>query len=57
MAQNPYLIGRTAVLNAIKVLNGETVEKKIDVPVTWVTIDNLDDPEIQNVLKPEEVIK
>lgn len=55
--QNPYLIGRTAVLNAIKVLNGETVEKKIDVPVTWVTIDNLDDPEIQNVLKPEEVIK
>ena len=57
VAQNPYLIGRTAVLNAIKVLNGETVEKKIDVPVTWVTIDNLDDPEIQNVLKPEEVIK
>ncbi|MCD7993081.1 MAG: substrate-binding domain-containing protein [Clostridia bacterium] len=57
VAQNPYLIGRTAVLNVIKVLNGETVEKKIDVPVTWVTIDNLDDPEIQNVLKPEEVIK
>jgi ribose transport system substrate-binding protein len=57
VAQNPYLIGYTAVENAIKVLKGESVEKKIDVPVTWITKDNIDDPEIQNVLKPKEVIK
>lgn len=57
IAQNPFLIGYTATENVIKVLNGEEVEKKIAVPVTYITADNIDDPEIQNVLSPAEVIK
>lgn len=57
IAQNPFLIGYTATENVIKVLNGEEVEKKIAVPVTWITAENIDSEEIQNVLTPAEVIK
>ena len=56
IAQNPFLIGYTATESVIKVLNGEEVEKKIAVPVTYVTAENIDDPDIQNVLTPQEVI-
>ncbi|NLD59964.1 MAG: ABC transporter substrate-binding protein [Clostridiales bacterium] len=57
VAQNPFLIGYTATQNVIKVLKGEQVEKKIAVPVTWITAENIDQPEIQNVLTPVEVIQ
>ena len=57
VAQNPFLIGYTATENAIKVIQGEEVEKQISVPVTYVTAENIDQPEIQNVLNPEEVIE
>ncbi len=40
IAQQPDLIGATAVDTAIKLINGETVEKSIPVEVTLVTAEN-----------------
>ena len=40
IAQQPGLLGATAVENALKIINGETVEKNIPVEVTLVTKDN-----------------
>ena len=42
IAQQPALIGSTAVENAVKLINGETIEKSIPVEVTLVTKDNVD---------------
>jgi len=42
VAQQPALLGSTAVENALKLINGETVEKKIPVEVTLVTKENAD---------------
>jgi len=42
IAQQPELIGSTAVDNAIKLMNDETIEKSIPVEVTLVTADNVD---------------
>ncbi len=40
IAQQPDLIGATAVETAIKLINGETVEKAIPVEVTLITAEN-----------------
>ena len=42
IAQQPALIGSTAVSNALKLINGEEIEKSIPVEVTLVTIDNVE---------------
>jgi len=42
IAQQPALIGSTAVDNALKLINGETIEKSIPVEVTLVTAENVD---------------
>ena len=42
VAQQPALLGATAVENALKLINGETVEKSIPVEVTLVTKENAD---------------
>ena len=42
VAQQPALLGSTAVENALKLINGETVEKKIPVEVTLITKENAD---------------
>ena len=42
IAQQPALIGATAVENAVKLINGQTVEKSIPVEVTLVTAENAD---------------
>ena len=42
IAQQPDLIGSTAVENALKIMNGESIEKEIPVEVTLVTKDNVD---------------
>lgn len=55
IAQNPYYIGYTGVENAVKVLNGEKIEKKIESPVVWVDAENMNDAEILNVLNPKEI--
>ena len=40
IAQQPALIGSTAVENAVKLINGEGIAKSIPVEVTLVTKDN-----------------
>jgi ABC-type sugar transport system substrate-binding protein len=40
VAQNPYQMGYLAVQNAVKVLNGETVEKFVDSGSKMITADN-----------------
>ena len=40
IAQQPDLIGSTAVANAVNLINGQTIEKSIPVEVTLVTKDN-----------------
>ena len=42
IAQQPALIGSTAIDNAVKLINGETIAKSIPVEVTLVTIENVD---------------
>ena len=42
IAQQPALIGSTAVTNALKLINGETIEKSIPVEVTLVTAENVE---------------
>ena len=42
IAQQPALLGATAVQNAVKLINGETIEKSIPVEVTLITKDNAD---------------
>jgi ribose transport system substrate-binding protein len=42
IAQQPKNLGKTAVNIAIKAVNGEAVEKNVPVPVTTVTIANVD---------------
>ena len=40
IAQQPDLIGKTAVEQAVKLINGETIDKAIPVEVTLITKDN-----------------
>ena len=42
IAQQPALLGATAVQNAVKLMAGETVEKNIPVEVTLITKENAD---------------
>lgn len=43
VAQNAFTMGETGVLEAIKVINGETIEERIDTGVTLVTAENAAD--------------
>lgn len=43
IAQNAYQMGETGVKEALKVINGETVEERIDTGTTLVTEDNAGD--------------
>jgi ribose transport system substrate-binding protein len=40
IAQQPALLGATAVENAVKLMGGESIEKDIPVEVTLITKDN-----------------
>ncbi len=53
IAQQPELIGSTSVANAVKLINGETIDAKIPVEVTLVTIDNVD---TFNAKAPVEIV-
>ncbi|GGG03992.1 substrate-binding domain-containing protein [Paenibacillus abyssi] len=52
ISQDPAAIGYMGVENAIKVINGEEVEKKTDVPAVYVDNSNIDDEDIQKILYP-----
>jgi ribose transport system substrate-binding protein len=52
VVQNPMLMGYLGVMTLVKHLHGEKVEKRIDTGVALVTPDNMNQPEIQELLHP-----
>jgi ribose transport system substrate-binding protein len=52
VVQNPVLMGYLGVMTAVKSLKGEKVEKRIDTGVVLVTPENMDKPEIKELLYP-----
>jgi len=51
--QNPFKMGYLGVKTMIQYLHGEKVDKEIDTGVTLVTNENLQDPEITEILHPD----
>src|SRR6266446_1606313 len=52
VVQNPMLMGYLGVVTAVKHLRGEKVEKRIDTGVSLVTRENMDQPQISELLHP-----
>lgn len=52
IVQNPFKMGYEGVKAAVDHLQGKPVEKRIDTGVTVVTLENLNQPEIQKLLYP-----
>ena len=48
--QNPIKIGYLGVIAAVEYLSGKKIEKRIDTGVVIATPENMDDPEIKNLL-------
>jgi ribose transport system substrate-binding protein len=51
--QNPFKMGYLAVATMSRLLKGEKVEPRIDTGATFVTKQNLDDPEIRELVLPD----
>jgi len=51
--QNPLKMGYLGVKTAVAYLRGETVEDRTDTGVTIATPENMDDPEISQLLSPD----
>ena len=49
--QNPFKMGYEAVKSMVRKLNGETPERKVDTGVQLLTRENLETPEMQQLLK------
>jgi len=52
VVQNPLLMGYLGVMTLIKALQGEKVEKRIDTGVVLATPENMDQPQIKELLHP-----
>ena len=52
IVQNPFNMGYLGVKAALDSLDGKEVEKRIDTGVTVVTMENLNDPEVQEIINP-----
>ncbi len=53
IVQDPFKIGYEAVKTVVAKLNGETPDKRIESPATIVTGENLDRPQIDQLLHPD----
>lgn len=53
VVQNPFAMGYEGVMTAMRIINGEEVDREIDTGVTVVTMENFDTPEVQALLYPE----
>ena len=53
VVQNPVNMGYLGVKTLVAHLNGQAVEPRVDTGATLVTLDNINDPAIQSLLKPE----
>ena len=52
VVQNPLLMGYLGVVTAVKHLKGQPVEKRIDTGVVLVTPENMNEPQIKDLLYP-----
>jgi len=52
VVQNPLLMGYMGVMTMVKSLQGEKVEKRIDTGVVLATPENMDQPQIKELLRP-----
>ena len=52
VVQDPMKMGYLGVKTLVQHLQGEPVESRIDTGVTLVTAENLDDPQIQELIRP-----
>jgi ribose transport system substrate-binding protein len=52
VVQNPILMGYLAVKTAVQNLQGQKVERRIDTGVALVTKDNMESPEMKDLLHP-----
>src|SRR5205823_13030299 len=52
VVQNPVLMGYLGVMTMVKHLQGEKVEKRIDTGVVLATPENMEQPEIKELLYP-----
>jgi ribose transport system substrate-binding protein len=52
VVQNPLLMGYLGVVTAVKHLQGEKVNKRIDTGVVLVTPENMNEPPIKELLYP-----
>lgn len=52
VVQNPVLMGYLGVMTLVKHLQGEKVEKRIDTGVVLATPENMEQPEIKDLLHP-----
>ncbi|NOS72159.1 MAG: substrate-binding domain-containing protein [Verrucomicrobia bacterium] len=52
IVQNPVRMGYLGVMTVVKHLRGEAVEKRIDTGVSLVTQENMDQPEIKDLINP-----
>jgi ribose transport system substrate-binding protein len=53
VVQNPLKIGNLGVKTLVEHIQGKQVPKRIDTGSTLVTIDNIDEPEINKLLNPD----
>ena len=51
--QNPFQMGYLGVRTAVEYIKGEEVEKRIDTGVTIATPENMNNPEIKQLLSPD----
>ena len=52
VVQNPLLMGYLGVMTAMKHLRGEKLDKRIDTGVALVTPENMNEPQIKELLYP-----
>jgi ribose transport system substrate-binding protein len=53
VVQNPFRMGHLAVESIVNQLHGKTPEKRVDTGATLVTLANLKEPAIQDLLNPQ----
>ncbi len=52
VVQDPFRIGHEAVRTLVDKLNGQTPPKQIDTPATVITAADLEDPDVQRLVRP-----
>ena len=57
LVQSLYQWGYDGVMNAYKAVQGEELEKYFDTGVTLVTLENIDDESVQDVIDPSRLAR